>query len=107
MWILIVLSLINLFAMFMINPVNIITWVSVFTNGSFFLRPLGIHVKINKIIPVEVLFAFLAFNGSLMFKTFDIWNYLSMVVVRLIFYAIVWYDDTQYVYVQEEEEKEM
>lgn len=107
MVILIILSILDLIAMFVVNPVNVITWVSIFTTGSFILRPFGIHVKVTKIIPVEVLIAFLAFNGSLIFRTFSIKTYLLMVLVRIIFYAIVWYDDTQYVYIQEEEEKEI
>lgn len=107
MYILIALSLLDLIGMFIVNPFNIVTWVSIFTTGSFMLRPFGIHVKIEKIIPVEVLFAFLAFNFSLIFKTFSGKTYILMILVRLIFYAIVWYDDTQYVYVQEEEEKEI
>jgi hypothetical protein len=105
--VLVFLSIISWIILFKINPYNIITWVALFTTGSFVLRPFGIHTKVTKIIPVEGLFAFLAFNGSLIFKTFDIVTYLLMIGIRLVFYAIVWYDDTQYVYVQEEEEKEI
>lgn len=93
--------------MFIINPTNIITWMSIFTTGSFILRPFGIHVKVDKIIPVEILVAFLAFNGSLVFKTFSIKTYLLMIVTRCVFYLIVRYDDTEFVYIQEEEEKEI
>lgn len=100
-------SILDVIMMFIVNPFNIVTWASIFTTGSFVLRPFGIHVKVKKIIPVEVLIAFLAFNGSLILKTFSIKTYLLMILVRLVFYVIVWYDDTQYVYVQEEEEKEI
>lgn len=107
MVVLIILSIIDLILMFVVNPVNLITWVAVFTTGSFVLRPFGIHVKVSKIIPVEVLLAFLAFNVSLIFKTFSLPTYLMMAGLRALFYLIVWYDDTQYVYIQEEEEKEI
>lgn len=107
MLVLIILSILDLIAMFIVNPVNIITWMSIFTTGSFILRPMGIHVKVEKIIPIEVLIAFLAFNGSLLLKTFSITNYLLMIAIRSIFYLIVYYDDKNYVYVQEEEEKEI
>ena len=104
---LLLLSIIDVFLMFKVNPYNLITWTSIFTTGSFLLRPFGIHVKVTKIIPVEVLIAFLTFNGSLMLKTFSIKNYALMILIRCIFYAIVLYDDTQYVYITEEEEKEI
>lgn len=107
MWVLILISVLDMVAMFYVNPFNIITWVCLFTTGSFWLRPFGKHVKVTKIIPVEVLVAFLAFNGSLLFKTFSIPTYLLMIVIRLVFYAVVWYDDTQLVYVQQREEKEL
>lgn len=104
---LIILSLLDVFAMFAVNPFNVITWTSIFTTGSFILRPFGIHVKLQKIIPVEALVAFLAFNGSMLFKTFSLKTYIIMIIIRCVFYAIVYYDDTQYVYIQEEEEKEI
>lgn len=107
MILLIVLSVLDVVAMFFVNHVNIITWVSILTTGSFVLRPFGIHIKVQKIIPVEVLIAFLAFNGSMMLKTLSISNYLLMILIRCVFYLIVWYDDTQYVYIQKEEVKEI
>lgn len=107
MWFLIALAIIDWIVLFTVNHINIVTWVAFFTTATFVLRPFGVHTKLSKIVPVEILFAFLAFNGSLLFKTFDILIYLEMIGLRLIFYAIVYWDDTQYVYVQEEEEKEV
>lgn len=107
MWFLIALAIIDWIVLFIVNKINVITWVAFFTTATFVLRPFGVHTKVTKIIPVEILFAFLAFNGSLIFKTFDIVIYLKMIGLRLVFYAIVYYDDREYVYVQEEEEKEV
>lgn len=107
MVILIIIVILDWICLFLINPVNIMTWVSLISNISFILRPFSIHVKLSKIIPVEVLLAFLAFNGSLILRTFSIKTYLLMILVRLVFYAVVWYDDTQFVYIQEEEEREI
>lgn len=107
MWFLVGLAIVDWIILFNINSVNIITWVALFTTGTFVLRPFGVHTKVGKIIPVEVLFAFLAFNGSLIFKTFDILTYLEMISLRLVFYAIVRWDDTKFVYVPEEIEREV
>ena len=102
-----ILTVLNIIAMFIVNPSNMLSWVSIFTNMSFVLRPFGIHVPVKKIISVEALLGFIIFNGSLVFRSFDIKKYLIMIFIRCIFYLIVYYDDTQFVYVQEEEEKEI
>lgn len=100
-------AIIDLVLMFVVNPINLMTWSCIFTTMSFILRRVGVHVKVTKVMAVEILIGFLAFNGSLFFKTFDWRKYLLMLMIRGVFYLIVWYDDSQYVYVQEEEEKEM
>lgn len=107
MVLLIILSILDVIAMFVVNPCNVFTWFCVFTTASFILRPFGVHIKLKKIIPLEVIILFLVFNGSLILKTFSIPLYLGMIVLRLLFYLIVWYDDKHYVYLQEEEEKEV
>lgn len=107
MKILIGLSIIDVICMFIVNPFNLFTWATIFTTGSFVLRPFGIYVKATKLMAVEGLILFMVFNGSLVFKTFSIVTYIIMIGIRLIFYGIVRYDDTQYVYVTEEEEKEI
>lgn len=107
MIVLIALSIIDVILMFIVNPWHLLTWVSIVTTGTFILRPLGCYVKVSKIIPVEVLLTFLAFNVSLVFKTFSGTTYLLMIFIRLAFYAIVYYDDSKIVYVQEEEEEEI
>ena len=107
MYFLMFLTVLDWIAMFVHNPVNPMTWFALGMNITFLLRKFGIHIKVTKIIPAEVLFMFLYFNGSLVFKTFTITNYIIMIIIRIVFYLIVYYDDTAYVYITEEVEKEM
>ncbi len=107
MWVLVLLSILDLIGMIVVNPFNPLTILSIFTTGTFILRPFGVYIKINRIIPGEALIAFLSFNISLLLKTFSIKKYLLMLLIRGIFYLIVYYDDTKYVHIQEEEEIEL
>jgi hypothetical protein len=107
MIILIILSIISLILTLYCNPTNIVSWVSIITTFTFILRPIGVHVKVNKIIPIELLITFLAFNGSLMLKTFSLKTYIFMMLCRGLFYLIVLYDDKSYIYIQETEEREL
>lgn len=104
----IILVIADTIAMFWWNHVNFITWVGLCFNITFILRPIGVkRVKVEKIIPAEFLFAFLSFNGSLLLKTFSIKNYLVLILLRCIFYIIVYYEDKEWVLFQEEEIKEI
>lgn len=107
MYWLIGIAFIDLVCMLILSPWNLVTWVCVGTTLSFMLRPLGVYVKLGKILPLEFLVYFLVFNFSLVIGTFSLVKYLLMIVIRLLFYAVVYYDDTQYVRVQEEEEIEL
>lgn len=91
--------------MLYINPFHASTWLALGTTMTFVLRPIGVYYRVGRIIPIEVIMMFIGFNFSLVFRTFSGKTYLLMILCRLLFYLIVWYDDTQYVYVTEEEEK--
>lgn len=104
---LMIVSVLDVILMFIINPHNLFTWVSIISTSTFLLRRVGVRVKHTKIIGAEFLLLFLCINVSLLFKTFSIVTYLLMILVRCIFYLVVWYDDTQYVYITEEIEKEI
>lgn len=107
MLILTILSIIDVILMFVVNPWNIITWTSVFTTATFILRRINVIVKVEKVMMIECLIAFVAISGSFVFKTFSLKTYALMTLIRLFQYALIYYDDITYVYVSEEHEEEL
>lgn len=71
----------------------------------FAVRKVGIHVKYSNIIATEILLLFFSITWRLLFHKFFIIKLLLCIIVRIIFMCIVIYDDTIYVYVNEERKK--
>ena len=71
----------------------------------FCLRKFGIHLKQSNIIACEVGFMFASCVWRLIFGKFVLWKFLLTLLLRIIFIIVVIYDDTVYVYKQEERKK--
>lgn len=107
MIVLTILAIIDWVALFLYNPSNFFTWLCLFTTMTFVLRRFGINVKAGRLLAGEMLVLFICFNGSMLMRTFSVSTYLVMVLIRFVFYGLVYYDDKCYVYITEEEEKEL
>lgn len=104
---LIILSIIDYVAMLFFGGLSLWSIVAFFTTGTFVLRKIGIHVKADKLMQIEFLVFFVQCSISLVFKSFNILTVILLVVTRVIFYLIVKYDDTVFIYDVEEEEREI
>lgn len=71
----------------------------------FSVRKVGIHIKMSNILVPEIMFLFFSIVWRLLFKKFILWKFLVSMVLRIIFICIIVYDDTVYVYKQEERKK--
>lgn len=71
----------------------------------FAVRKVGIHIKAGKIAVCEGLFLFFSISLSAIFGKLNIIRVLITVVLRIIFLIICFYEDTVYVYIQEERKR--
>lgn len=71
----------------------------------FAARKFGIHVKLSNIITCEALFLFFSITFRLLFHHFSWVPFLLSILIRAIFIIVCVYDDTVYVYVNEERKK--
>lgn len=99
---LIITSFICWIAGFFINGFTLYNVLLIIPTIMFALRKFGIHIELSKILAPEILFLFFSTAWKLLFKKYLFVPWLIAVVVRLIFLGLVIYDDTMYVYVQEE-----
>ena len=71
----------------------------------FSVRKFGIHMKMSSIVASEVGFLFASTVWRLLFGKFILWKFLVTILIRAIFIIVVVYDDTVYIYKQEERKK--
>lgn len=71
----------------------------------FSARKVGIHIKYGNIIAAEVLLLFFSLVWRLLFHKFYVVKFLLSILVRAVFLIICIYDDTVFVYVNEERKK--
>lgn len=71
----------------------------------FAVRKFGIHVKLGSLIGTECLFLFFSIAWKLIFSSFTWKALLLCLLFRFIAICLAIYDDTTYVYVQEERKK--
>jgi hypothetical protein len=71
----------------------------------FSARKVGIHIKFGNIVAAEVLLLFFSLMWRCLFHKFHIVRFLLSILVRAVFLIICIYDDTVYVYVNEERKK--
>lgn len=107
MILLIIISILIYIATVAVGGLSLWTIVAFFTTLTFVGRSQGIRVKATKLIPVECLILFLCFTASILLKTFNIITYIELIILRAAFFGIVYYDDTEYIYVSIEREKEI
>lgn len=70
----------------------------------FSVRKVGVYVKFNNIILCEALPLFFATVFKLLFKSFNLVEFIITLVLRCVFIGIVVYDSKAYVYITEERE---
>lgn len=90
---------------FFINGFTLYNIVLLIPTIMFSVRKIGIHLKFGNIVTCEGLFLFFSIMWRLLFNSFHIIPLLLSILVRLVFMIIVYYDDTTFVYVQEERKK--
>lgn len=90
---------------FVVNGFTLYNFMVVIPTIMFSVRKVGFHVKMGNIIATECLILFFSIVFMLIFKSFIWWKFLLGILFRVIFLCIVAYDDTVYVYVNEERKK--
>jgi hypothetical protein len=71
----------------------------------FSARKTGIHVKFGNIVATEILLLFFSLVWRCIFGKFNLIRLLLSIVVRAVFLIICIYDDTVFVYVNEERKR--
>jgi hypothetical protein len=71
----------------------------------FSARKFGIHCKLGNILTAEILFLFFSTCWRLLFNGFTLKLFIIGLILRIIFVCIIVYDDSVYVYVQEERKR--
>lgn len=71
----------------------------------FAVRKVGIHVKASKIAVFEGLFLFFSITWTALFSQVNILRLILTILCRLVFLIVCFYEDTVYVYIQEERKK--
>lgn len=107
MIVLIIMSIILNIAFIINNTSIILSIVCTISTFTFLLRPFGIQVKWYELPKKEWLFFFLVYILSLFSRHFSLLSFLISIGLRLLQYLIVYYDDTNYIYYEVEEEKEV
>ena len=90
---------------FVINGFTLYSVLLILPTIMFAARKVGIHIRMSNIITCEVIFVIFSLVWRLIFHKFALARFILSIVVRLIFIAVVVYDDTAYVYVSEERKK--
>ena len=102
---LIAVSFITWIIGFIVNGFTLHNVLLIIPTIMFSIRKFGIHIKQSNIITVEVLFLIFSILWRLLFNKFELIRFIITIVVRLIFLGVVIYDDSVYVYVNEEIKK--
>lgn len=102
---LIIISGITWILGFFVNGFTLYQIMTVIPVIMFCVRKFGIHAKQSNIIACEVGFMFASIVWRLIFSKFVLWKFLLTLLLRIIFIGVVIYDDTVYVYKQEERKK--
>lgn len=71
----------------------------------FSVRKVGIHIKFGNIVAADILLLFFSVVFKLIFHKFSFVKFLLGILVRAVFLIVCIYDDTVYVYVNEERKK--
>lgn len=79
--------------------VSVITWLMVVA------RKIGYFCKKNTVAAIEIAGMFMYIVGCLMFQKIRVLQWIAILICRLIFIAIVFYEDKHYVYVKEEKRR--
>lgn len=87
---------------FVIDGLTIWNVLLFITTTMFAVRRFGIHVGMSHIVTLEVVFIIFTFLWRLLFNSLSIGWFLLLVFIRVIFIMIVFWDETQYVYIKEE-----
>lgn len=103
---LIVTSLTLWIAGFFVNKFTLYQVMIVIPTVMFSVRKVGIHLKPSSIITAEIMFLFFSTVWKLLFHKFVLWRFLLSILLRVIFICIVMYDDTVFIYKQEERKKQ-
>lgn len=102
---LIIISVICWIVGFFINGFCLYNVMLIVPTVMFALRKFGIHFKYSTIMGVEIFFLFFSISYRLLFHRFHLVPLILCILVRVIFIIICFYDDTVYVYVNEERKK--
>lgn len=102
---LIIVSVACWIAMFFVNGFCLYAIMTLVPTILFAIRKLGIHIKCGNILACEIIFLFFSVSYRLLFHKFVIAQLLISLVIRMIFLGICLYDDTVYVYVNEERKR--
>ena len=76
------------------------------TTAMFLARKFGLFAKPKYMLTIECLILFLSVVLHVMLKNVSISKIVLLILVRAMFYALVLFDTTQYVYVKEVHRKE-
>ena len=87
---------------FFINGFTLYNVLLIIPTVMFALRKFDIHVKLANIVTCEIMFLFFSIAWRLLFHKMVILRLILTLLVRAIFILIVVYDNTAYVYVNEE-----
>lgn len=90
---------------FVINGFTLYSVSLIIPTLMFSSRKVGIHIKYGNIIAAEVLLLFFSLVWKLLFHKFYVVKFLLSILVRAVFLIICIYDDTVFVYVNEERKK--
>ena len=103
---LIIVSAILWIGGFFINGFTVYQILLIIPTIMFAMRKFGIHIKLANILLVEFFFLFASTVWRLIFHKAILWRWLVSLLIRIIFFCIIIYDDTVYVYVTEEKKKD-
>ena len=91
---------------FFVNGITLYQVMVFFSPTLFMLRKFGIHTNAGPIIALDAFFLICSSLWKFLFGGWDTKIFLINLIIRAIAFGIVLYDDTAYVYVNEERKKQ-
>lgn len=103
--VLIIIAFLCWIAGFVVNGVTLYAFMLVVPTVMFSIRKVGVHMSMGSIIGIEVFFIIVSTIMKVLFNNFSLVELILTIIIRAVFLIVVLYDDTVYVYVNEERKR--
>ena len=103
--VLIVIAFLCWIAGFVVNGITLYAFMLIVPTIMFSIRKVGVHMSMGSIVGIEVFFIIVSTIMKVLFNNFSLIELVLTIIIRAVFLIVVLYDDTVYVYVNEERKR--